>query len=107
MHSEIVRRGGTGAWITATGSLPLSITTSIPERTRASTSAKLRAASASEMWMTGFAIDGIISLLICLALGFQHGQQFRLLRVVALAAVLCRGPALQLGSGMRGGVDLL
>src|SRR5207253_8241471 len=45
MHSEIVRRGGAGAWITATGSLPLSITTSAPARTRASTSAKLLAAS--------------------------------------------------------------
>jgi hypothetical protein len=35
MHSEMDRRGGIGAWIT-TGSLPLSITTSAPARTRAS-----------------------------------------------------------------------
>jgi len=33
MHSEMDRRGGIGAWITATGSLPLSITTSAPART--------------------------------------------------------------------------
>lgn len=52
MHSEMVRRGGAGAWIIATGSLPLSITTSAPARTRASTSAKLLTASASEMWIT-------------------------------------------------------
>lgn len=52
MHSEMVRRGGAGAWITAAGSLPLSITTSAPARTRASTSAKLLTASASEMWIT-------------------------------------------------------
>jgi hypothetical protein len=49
MDSEMVRRSGDGAWITATGKLPLSITTSAPARTRASTSAKLLAASASEM----------------------------------------------------------
>jgi hypothetical protein len=36
MHSEMDRRGGTGAWITATGSFPLSITISAPARTRAS-----------------------------------------------------------------------
>ena len=35
MHSEMDRRGGTGAWITATGNLPLSITISAPARTRA------------------------------------------------------------------------
>jgi hypothetical protein len=52
MHSEMVRRGGAGAWITATGNLSLSITTSAPARTRASASGKLLAASASEMWIT-------------------------------------------------------
>src|SRR5271157_2208898 len=54
MHSEIERRGGTGRWITATGSLPLSlsITTFAPARTRASTDAKSLAASFSEMWIT-------------------------------------------------------
>ena len=52
MHSEMDRRGGIGAWITATGSLPLSITTSAPARTRASSPAKSLAASASEMWIT-------------------------------------------------------
>src|ERR1035441_9802934 len=52
MHSEMDRRGGIGAWITATGSLPLSITTSAPARTRASSRAKSLAASASEMWIT-------------------------------------------------------
>jgi hypothetical protein len=41
-----------GSWITATGNLPISITTSAPARTRASTSAKLLTASASEMWIT-------------------------------------------------------
>ena len=51
MHSEIERRGGAGAWITATGSLPLSITISAPARTRANTEAKSLAASASEMWI--------------------------------------------------------
>jgi hypothetical protein len=38
MHSEMLRRGGAGEWITAIGSLPLSITTSAPARTRSSTS---------------------------------------------------------------------
>src|ERR1700683_664791 len=45
MHSEMVRHGGAGASNTATGNLRLSITTSAPARTRASTSAKLLAAS--------------------------------------------------------------
>src|SRR5271157_2647390 len=54
MHSEIERRGGTGRWTTATGSLPLSlsITTSAPARTLASTAAKSLAASFSEIWIT-------------------------------------------------------
>src|SRR5580704_10318037 len=52
MHSEMDRRGGTGAWITATGTFPLSITISAPARTRASSPAKSLAASASEMWIT-------------------------------------------------------
>ena len=54
VHSEMVRRGRTGRWITATGSLlpALSMTTSAPARTLASTKAKSRAASASEMWIT-------------------------------------------------------
>src|SRR5271166_3114661 len=52
MHSEMDRRGGTGAWITATGSFPLSITISAPARTRASSPAKSLAASASVMWIT-------------------------------------------------------
>jgi hypothetical protein len=39
-----VRRGGTGAWITATGSLSCSITTSAPARTRSRSAAKLLAA---------------------------------------------------------------
>jgi len=34
MHSETVRRGAAGAWITAPGSLPLSITTSAPAHPR-------------------------------------------------------------------------
>src|SRR5215469_11609891 len=50
--SESSRRCGSAGRSTATGSLPLSITTSAPARTRASTSAKLLAASASEMWIT-------------------------------------------------------
>lgn len=50
MHSEMVRYGGAGAWITAAGSLLLSITTSAPARTRANTSAKLLAASVSCTW---------------------------------------------------------
>jgi hypothetical protein len=29
MHSEMVRRGATGAWITATGSLPSSLSTAV------------------------------------------------------------------------------
>jgi len=52
MHSEMDRCGGIGACITATGSLPLSITISAPARTRASSPAKSLAASASEMWIT-------------------------------------------------------
>src|SRR6266849_263431 len=56
MHSEMVRRDGAGGWITATGSLPLSITTSAPARTRARSPAKSLAASASEMWITWSAI---------------------------------------------------
>ncbi len=52
MHSEMDRRGGTGAWITATGSFPLSITISAPARTRASRPAKSLAASASVIWIT-------------------------------------------------------
>ena len=52
MHSEMDRRGGIGAWITATGSFPLSITISAPARTRASSPAKSLAASASVMWIT-------------------------------------------------------
>ena len=46
-HSEMDRRGGTGAWIADAGSLPLSITTSAPVRTRASSPWKSLAASAS------------------------------------------------------------
>ena len=53
MHSEMLRRSGTGRWITATGSLPpsLSMTISAPARTRARTEAKSLAASSSEMWI--------------------------------------------------------
>ena len=50
--SESNRTGGSAGRSTATGSLPLSITTSAPACTRASTSAKLLAASASGMWIT-------------------------------------------------------
>ena len=49
IHSAIVLRSGKGAWTTATGSLPFSITTSAPARTRANSPAKSLAASASEM----------------------------------------------------------
>jgi hypothetical protein len=49
MHSEMVRRGGTGEWITATDNLSCFITTSAPDRTRANREAKLLAASISEM----------------------------------------------------------
>lgn len=53
MHSGMDRRGGMGAWITDRGSLPLSITTSAPARTGASSPAKSLAASAS-----GYQNDG-------------------------------------------------
>src|SRR5271165_5244465 len=58
MHSEMERRAGTGRWITAAGNSPpsLSITTSAPARTRASTQAKSRTASSSETWITGSAM---------------------------------------------------
>jgi len=63
IQSEIRRRGGVGAWTTATGSLlsSFSITTSAPARTRASTAAKSRSASASEIWTTSSATAWIIS----------------------------------------------
>ena len=54
----MVRRGGAGAWIIGTGSLPRSllITTSALAHTPANTSAKPRAASVSEMWITASAL---------------------------------------------------
>ena len=68
MHSDIGRpRTGSArtspARTTTTGSCP-SMTTSAPARARARTPAKSLAASASEIWMMFFAIDGIILLLV-------------------------------------------
>ena len=58
-HSN--RTGGSAARTTAKGRASSPITISAPARIRASRPAKLRVASASEMWMTSFAIEETMS----------------------------------------------
>src|SRR5207253_10634165 len=77
-------------------------------RTRASTSAKLLAASASEMWTTCFAIKGIISLLIFFPFHIERSQQFGASLDVAFFRCFfgCRVFGLLLGGMCVRGIDL-
>ena len=87
IDSETVRRMGKGAWITATGRTPSSMTNSAPALTRATSAAKLRPASATEMWIAAITEDISYILYRPISSSFRFSSHWRSCSVLAPGAL--------------------